>query len=46
MTSDEFKKLLGNDVEKYTQEQLDVYYSTSVKLFGRLFDKWKKEKLS
>ncbi len=46
MTPDEFKNLLGTDAEKYTQEQLDVYYATSVKLFGRYFDKWKKEKFS
>ncbi len=45
MTIEEFTdEVLGAEASKYSQEEIEVYYATSVKLFNYLFEKWKKEK--
>lgn len=46
MTPDEFKKLLGTDIDRYTQEEVEVFYNASINLFNCYFEKWKKEKFS
>ncbi len=43
---EEFIKDIGTDAQNYSQEEIEVLYNTSVKLFNRLFDKWGKEKSS
>lgn len=44
MTLDEFIKAIGKEAQGLSQEEIEVYYSMSVKLFNTCFDKWKKEK--
>lgn len=46
MTLEQFIKDMGADAQNYSQEEIEIFYRTSLKLFNRLFDKWKKEKLS
>lgn len=43
---EEFIKDIGTDAQNYSQEEIEIFYNTSIKLFNRLFDKWRKEKLS
>jgi len=45
MTPKEFKiEVLGDCVKNYSEKEIEVYYTTTTKLFNYLFEKWKKEK--
>lgn len=45
MTLEEFIKTIGKEADTLSKEEVELYYTMSVKLFNSYFDKWKKEKV-
>ncbi len=46
MTYEEFIKTAEKEIKGMTQNEIEMYYNFSVKLFNSCFDKWKKEIVS